>query len=190
MNYLVHLYLAGNDTDLIIGNFIADHVKGKQYLSYSEGVQKGILMHRAIDHFTDHHPLVIEAKKYFSKHFGLASGILIDIFFDHFFAQEWVVFNPNITLKNFTDNIHQVLKNKIDILPERSQRFLSYMLEYNILYNYQFENGIHRTLEGISKRLKNKFLLHEAMPIMLNKKMELLQLYTPFMLELITEFKQ
>ena len=55
MNYLAHVYLSGSDKDLIIGNFIADHVKGKAYLDYPETIQKGILLHRKIDDFTDRH---------------------------------------------------------------------------------------------------------------------------------------
>ena len=42
MNYLAHLYLAGEDHELIIGNFIADAVKGKQIETFSEGIRKGI----------------------------------------------------------------------------------------------------------------------------------------------------
>ena len=56
MNYLAHVYLSGANEALIIDNFIADHVKGKAYLDYSKTIQKGILLHRKIDHFTDQHP--------------------------------------------------------------------------------------------------------------------------------------
>jgi acyl carrier protein phosphodiesterase len=31
MNYLAHLYLSGNNEDVLIGNFIADSVKGAKY---------------------------------------------------------------------------------------------------------------------------------------------------------------
>ena len=34
MNFLAHLYLSGNDSDIMIGNFIADSVKGKAYKKY------------------------------------------------------------------------------------------------------------------------------------------------------------
>ena len=57
MNYLAHIYLSGTHMELRFGNFIADAVPGKQYAVYAKGVQKGILLHRAIDTFTDQHPL-------------------------------------------------------------------------------------------------------------------------------------
>ena len=53
MNYLAHIYLSGNDPDLIFGNFIADAVPGKQYKNYSNRIQEGIILHREIDSFTD-----------------------------------------------------------------------------------------------------------------------------------------
>ena len=58
MNYLAHIYLSGNNDMLKIGNFIADSVKGKQYLDYPKAVQQGITLHRNIDEFTDSHPIV------------------------------------------------------------------------------------------------------------------------------------
>jgi len=32
MNFLAHIYLSGEDEGIIIGNFIADGIKGKRYL--------------------------------------------------------------------------------------------------------------------------------------------------------------
>ena len=58
MNFLAHIFLSGKDENLTIGNFIADSVKGKKYLKYPAGIQKGIILHRAIDSYTDTHPVV------------------------------------------------------------------------------------------------------------------------------------
>ena len=63
MNFLAHIYLSGEDQGITIGNFIADGIKGKKYLSYSEDMQKGILLHRSIDSFTDQHPVVRQSTK-------------------------------------------------------------------------------------------------------------------------------
>jgi acyl carrier protein phosphodiesterase len=65
MNFLAHIYLSG-DNDLIkIGNFMADF--GKQFKNYPVDVQKGIILHRAIDTFTDAHPVLDEALKLHSN---------------------------------------------------------------------------------------------------------------------------
>ena len=51
MNYLGHLVLSGQDDEVLLGNFMADAVKGSSYKMYSTGVQEGILLHRKIDDF-------------------------------------------------------------------------------------------------------------------------------------------
>ena len=53
MNYLGHLVLSGDNDEVLFGNFIADAVKGNSYYNWSANVQKGILLHRLIDDFTD-----------------------------------------------------------------------------------------------------------------------------------------
>ena len=58
MNYLAHLYLSSGNKDLMIGNFIADHVKGNAINNFSDEIISGIKLHRLIDDFTDHHPIV------------------------------------------------------------------------------------------------------------------------------------
>ncbi|MDD3273470.1 MAG: DUF479 domain-containing protein, partial [Bacteroidales bacterium] len=60
MNYLAHIYLSGSNRQLQVGNFIGDFVKGRKHENYPKGIQKGILLHREIDRFTDCHPLFIE----------------------------------------------------------------------------------------------------------------------------------
>ena len=53
MNYLAHLFLSGDDEELLIGNFIGDSVKGNDVDDFREGVKGGILLHRSIDSYTD-----------------------------------------------------------------------------------------------------------------------------------------
>ena len=84
MNYLAHVYLSGDDKHLAIGNFIADKVKGKQFLQYPQTIQNGILLHRKIDSFTDSHPLF---KKNVTLLFPIHrhySRVIVDLFFDHY----------------------------------------------------------------------------------------------------------
>ena len=58
MNFLAHIYLSGDNDLITIGNFMADGIKGKRYLKFPPDIQKGIILHRAIDTFTDAHPIV------------------------------------------------------------------------------------------------------------------------------------
>ena len=69
MNYLAHLVLSGKNEEVLFGNFIADAVKGKSYLTWSKNIQKGILLHRFIDHYTDTNPHYFAGKRRFYEKF-------------------------------------------------------------------------------------------------------------------------
>ena len=62
---------------------ISDFVKGKKKFDYPAGIQKGIMLHRHIDNFTDTHEATREAKEIFRPHYRLYSGAFVDVVYDH-----------------------------------------------------------------------------------------------------------
>lgn len=151
MNYLAHCFLSGNQTDLLIGNFIADAVRGKQMLQFSEGIQQGILLHREIDYFTDVHPVVAATKSRLRPQYGKYAAVIGDMFYDHFLAANFPLFS-SVPLGTFTAQTYSVLQASWDILPERVQHFLPHMIKHNWLLGYAKLNGIHQALSGLSRR--------------------------------------
>jgi acyl carrier protein phosphodiesterase len=153
MNYLAHAKLSFNDPDLLIGNMIADFVKGKVKLTFSERIQSGIVLHRAIDEFTDRHPATIEAKQFFRPHYRLYSSAFIDIVYDHFLALDENEFS-SASLDKFSQDVYLHLENNIDVLPLRFQHILPSMKKYNWLYNYRYKEGIEKSFGGLVRRAK------------------------------------
>ena len=100
MNYLAHLVLSGDDDFIRIGNFIADSIKGKKYKTYPKNIQKGILLHRQIDLFTDNDDIVKRSKKRLHNRYGHYKGVIIDILYDHFLAKNWVKYSST-PLQNY-----------------------------------------------------------------------------------------
>ena len=86
MNFLAHVFLSGVDEQLILGNLIADAVKGKQFENYDLKVKNGIIMHRQIDKFTDDHAIVRQSKKRLEEDYKKFAGIIVDIYYDHFLS--------------------------------------------------------------------------------------------------------
>jgi acyl carrier protein phosphodiesterase len=152
MNFLAHLYLAKNRQGAI-GNFIADAVKGKQYLHLPLGIQKGIIHHRAIDTYTDQHPIVRQSKQRLDPKYRHFKGIIIDILYDHFLAKNWNKYSA-ISLNRYSQNHYQLLDDNFEILPKQTQQFLPYMKEQNWLYNYRTIEGISKILWGMNKRTR------------------------------------
>lgn len=152
MNYLAHIYLSGDDEDVMIGNFMADGVKGKAYLDYPEGIKKGILLHRFIDDYTDNHPTVLETKVLFRPTYHKLSPILVDMLYDHYLAKYWSNYHSK-SLRKFVDDVYARLKKRHKELTPRVQQMLPYMIQYDWLFNYQFQEGMERVLNGMSRRV-------------------------------------
>ena len=146
MNFLAHIFLSGNDKQLQVGNFIGDYVKGSAYTSYSPRISQGILLHRAIDDFTDKHPTVLEAKQLLQPSFRLYSGIFVDMFYDHFLASQWQQFSP-IPLKRFTRRFYKSMVWHFRILPAQVKSFLPHLIASNRLYVYATVQGLQHSLE-------------------------------------------
>jgi acyl carrier protein phosphodiesterase len=153
MNYLAHIYLSGDDEELMVGNFIADAVKGKALNQYSNGIKNGITLHRLIDAYTDSHPLHKASRTKLHERYGHYSGVMIDIFYDHYLAKNWETYS-NRTLKEYTEEVYATLNTFRDVLPERISYMLKYMVPQNWLLNYGNLDGIDKVLRGMANRAK------------------------------------
>lgn len=174
MNYLAHSFLSYQNTDLIIGNFIADSIQGNRFEGLTANIIKGITLHRKIDVFTDTHPIFLTSKYPFRKDFDKYSGVLTDIFYDHFLAKNFSLYS-SLSLQQHADNIYDLLKNNHNYLPEPAKRFYTYMTERNVLFHYSSLVGIEIVLTHLSDRIRNRYELQLALPILQNNYEEIEQ---------------
>ncbi len=151
MNFLAHIYLASPNEDWMIGNFIADAVKGKSYQLYEKKIAEGILMHRFIDHFTDTHPLVKDCTSLLRNDLKKFAPVALDVYFDYFLAKNWQQYHQQ-TLADFAQNAYQLFNCNFEKLPIRNQQLLPYMVKQNWLLNYATISGIEKTLNGMAQR--------------------------------------
>jgi len=149
MNYLAHVFLSGNNEEVIIGNFIGDYVKGKLFKKYSESVRKGILLHRGIDQYTDRNKTVRKSKSPLKEKYGKYSGIIVDIFYDHFLTKNWHKFSSQ-SLKDFTQNFHNILDKYYEILPEEVKKFVPSFINNNWINTYRSVEGMEIVLKRMS----------------------------------------
>lgn len=146
MNYLAHIFLSGENREIQIGNFVGDAVKGRAYDDYPPAFREGILLHRAIDDYTDHHPLVKEAVSLSREEFGRYAGVLTDIYFDHFLAVGFREYSGR-SLRSFALGFYGGLVLNYRHLPERFKGFLWHFILTNRLVRYASVPGIRRSLE-------------------------------------------
>ena len=161
MNFLAHLYLSKDNTNILIGNFIADGITGNKFHHFHPEIQQGILLHREIDTFTDAHDIVRQSKRRLHERYKHYKGVIIDIFYDHYLAKNWHLFS-DIPLQTYVNTVYKTLQDNFDILPDKTQHLLPYMIQYDWLFNYQYKKGIEEVLSGMNRRTKGKSQMNKA----------------------------
>jgi acyl carrier protein phosphodiesterase len=151
MNFLAHAHLSGSNKDVLLGNFIADAVKGRKWLSYRQDIQTGILLHRQIDTFTDNHELFKQSVNRVRKDFGRYSGIVMDIFYDHFLARNWQNYHED-ELAVFASHVYGILTRNLLILPNRTKKLLPFLVSQNWLTSYAEFEGLKQVFYGMDRR--------------------------------------
>ena len=147
MNFLAHSYLSFSEEQLV-GNMIADFVKNRDVARLPESIQKGIKLHRAIDTFTDAHPLIHEAKAPFRPLVRLYSGAFVDVAFDYFLANDTTE-NSQPEWQEHSQRVYAVLRRYEEFLPEVFKKVLDKMQQDDWLYNYRNEWGIEYSFRNV-----------------------------------------
>ncbi len=161
MNFLAHIFLSFDDEEISIGNFIADSIRGNRFEHLPERVQKGISLHRAIDTYTDAHPVYRRSSKRLHKNHSHYSRVIVDVFYDHFLASGWKRYSEE-KLEDFAERFYQLLNRRYDILPEPTKHLMPYMIRDNWLVSYATVEGIDRVLNGLYRRTGRKSHMNKA----------------------------
>lgn len=161
MNFLAHIYLSGEDDFVKIGNFMADSIRGSQYLDYPNSLKKGILLHRHIDSFTDAHPIYRKSKHRLHEKYGHYSGVIMDIAYDHFLAKNWSKYS-NEKLEDYAADFYQLMQDNYEILTERVKGMLPYMIGRNWLVSYATISGLEMILFQMDYKTKHRAHMQEA----------------------------
>lgn len=185
MNYLAHIFLSGNNRKRQIGNYIGDAVKGSTYNNYPPDIREGILLHRAIDSYTDEHPLVHETVKLLRPYFGRYSGALLDIYFDHLLASNFDEYSP-IPLKTYTRCFYWNMIRHRSYLPDRFRRFMWHFIFTNRLCKYATKAGIAEALRIMEDLGRMKVSADEAMRYLNAHEDDLLAVFRTFFVDLMT----
>jgi len=130
---------------------ISDFVKGKKKFDFPQDIQKGIMLHRMVDTFTDTHEATKEAKEVFRPHYRLYSGAFVDVIYDHFLAADPSEFSEPALL-GFSKQVYAMLDEQAQWLPERFALMFPYMKEHNWLFNYRTRWGTGKSLGGVVRR--------------------------------------
>ena len=138
---------------LAIGNLIADRIKGKKIDHLTPEIRAGVLLHRDIDHFTDHHQIFRECVTKLFPKYRHYSRVIVDMYFDHFLASNWNYFHK-IPLNDYSNNLYKELERKSPEFTDDIQKFIKALIKYNWFKYYESLSGLQEILIQMEKRTK------------------------------------
>ena len=185
MNFLAHIYLSGDNDLMKIGNFMADGIHGKHFDTFPIEIQKGIILHRAIDTFTDAHPVFRQSTKRLHANYHHYSGIIVDIFYDHFLAKNWSYYSDE-RLEDYSERFYQSLRDNYSDLTPKTQKMMPYMIDYNWLLSYKTIEGIESVLAKMDIRMKRDSIMRFSVAELRTYYSEFESEFTTFFEDLIT----
>ncbi len=132
---------------------MADFMRDVELETLPEPVKQGIHLHRSVDAFTDSHLIVRGLRKFFSPARRRFSGVVLDVVFDHFLIRHWSKYSEN-NFDHFVENCYQDLWGHRDLMPERMEMVVSWMIKRDWIRSYAELSHVGRALDGLAGRLK------------------------------------
>ena len=143
MNYLGHLLVLPDAGLITLGNLLGDFFKGRVEGIEPMELRLGVALHRAIDRFTDSHPVVMRSVARLGTGRRRLGGVLVDVFYDHFLAQGVDV-----------EQLRGGLMAHVEGLPLELQSLPDRMITGRWLGSYSTVEGIGMVLERMEARRK------------------------------------
>jgi len=171
----------------MLSNLYGDFVKGKNYLRYPEIVQRGIFLHRSIDHFIDTHKSVTKLRLSLYAELPKVAGVAIDLYFDHLLAKKWTSYHS----KNYNDFLNEFYTHKVDFEHELKPEFIEFMGFFRTrkwLDHYPTPYGLQKSCEGVSKQISFENVLYKAPEIFYKREADIENCFDLYMADAQSHF--
>jgi acyl carrier protein phosphodiesterase len=156
VNWLAHVFLSEPSTEFQLGNLLADVVRGPQRDAMSADFIRGAACHKAIDAFTDAHPVVRRSRARVGSEHRRFSGVLVDVFYDYYLARNWPRYST-ITLDTYTATFYAGARQHLSDLPPDARTLLERIIRHDLLGSYAQVEGVERALRRISTYLTSRW---------------------------------
>ncbi len=153
MNYLAHLYLSGENSELMAGNFLTDFLNLHEVQQLPEALQPGVKLHREIDDFTDNHPIVKELNAELRTSQGKYAPVALDIVFDYLLYHNWDRYSE-VEYEAFCQVVYITIHRFLQYVPEKECKHIQRMIDSRWLSVYCSISGLNKIMEGMDRRTR------------------------------------
>ena len=162
MNHLAHLRLSPPDPHWRLGALLGDFVRGADLSAHPDGVRRGIELHRAIDSFTDAHPVFAQSRRRIDGPLRRFSGVLVDVFYDHFLLRRWDEIGSGEHAAAFASEAYALLRDHRELLHGAIHTHLDRMIENRWLEKSADLEGVRTVLGRIAMRMRREVALEDG----------------------------
>lgn len=159
MNHFAHLALAQPTVESTVGNLLGDFARGVDLQNLPADILAGLHNHRAVDRFTDAHPLVSDLRNLFSPPRRRFAGIALDIYFDHLLIVHWSRFDQR-DVETVIGEFYVRMRAGQELMPGADMRRVTQrMIEYDWFGSYRNLENIAESLDRVACRIRfaNRF---------------------------------
>ena len=154
MNHFEHLVLAQPTLESTVGNLLGDFARGVDQSALPIAVRAGLHNHRAVDRFTDTHPVVQDLKRCFSRPRRRFAGIALDIYFDYLLLNHWERFEQR-ELQPLIDSFYRRMSAARPLMPSSDMRQATRrMIEFDWFGSYREVDAVAVALDRVAGRIR------------------------------------
>ena len=152
VNFIAHIHLSGARPGVMVGNFIADLIAPKDFENFPSDIQKGVLLHRHIDSFTDNHESNRQVLEIMYPRHRKYARVLLDIYYDYFLIRHWSAYS-SVDFIETCDWTYTQLRKYLTLLPHEANEYVMNLLNRRWLaHAYSDIEGLERTFYYLKKR--------------------------------------
>ena len=184
MNFLAHLFLSGENEDILVGNYLADLMNKRALDQMQPDIGSGVFLHRMIDHYTDNHPQVRASSALLRPRHKKYAPILVDIFYDYFLAKNWSKYSTE-DFNAFRKRCYATLLDYSHLFPDKIAKRTKQMIGGDWLYSYGHHEGIDFVLHKLEQRVSRPELLAEGIDSLIENEKKLSEQFKSFFPDLM-----
>src|SRR5262249_18261934 len=147
-----------------VGNILPDILGLRDLAPLGAEFQRGIACHRAIDVFTDAHPVFARSRRRFFERYRRCSAILVDIFYDHLLARRWTD-RFTLPLPNFVAEFYADLETVRQEVPAQTHALLDHLSREDWLGANASLDGPRGAIRRVERRLGGRVNLEGALAV-------------------------
>lgn len=192
MNLFAHAVLAAGEAAHQAAGILADRLKGvpgqEPFSLLPKSVQEGVIQHRAIDSFTDQHPLQEGMRGLFSPKSRRVAGIVLDLYGDQRLCAHWERYHSG-SKDLCREEAYASLRAVGPSLPAPAAQWASTICRYDLLSACCRWEGVYETALRLGGRIGHKEAFLYAMRELATQRAAIDKAYTQFLDDLFASFR-